>query len=134
LRGLLCRCEEELLDARFPVGHAVPHKRQVTLELRIGGNRKVGVGIKRVVNGVAVLRAKLAIVVDDGLSTAVSENEIVLRDQAAKRVLRILFYARKSCWSIDVPKRDVSVGGAAMQDFTFQQFVVCADAAVLDDE
>src|SRR4029079_5763282 len=134
LRSLLGCCKEELLDARFPVGHAVSDKCQVALALRIGGNWEVSVGIKSVVNRVAVFRTKLSIVIDDRLAAAVSEDEIVLWNQSAEWILRVLVSARRVCGGIGIPEGNLGVGGTAVEDLPLQQFVIGAHAAVLDNE
>src|SRR5579864_514445 len=134
LRRELGGPQKELLNPRLSVRQAIADKNKIAREARLRRHGMVRVRIYGVVNWTAVLRAQSQVVLDDGISAAVSENKIVMWNQSAKRIIGIFFHAGQSCGRIHIPKSRASPGRTTIQDFGLKPFVVGPDAAVLDDQ
>ncbi len=70
----------------------------------------------------------------DGSTAAVSEDKIVSRNEAAKRIVAIGLQTRQGRGRIDIPESDLRARRAALDHPLLQQFVVGSHAAVLDDK
>ena len=86
--------KKEFLHPLFAIGKTVPNKCQITAQLRIGRDRMVCVGIERVVDGKTSLCAQARIVVNNRLSSTIGEDQIVVGNEFAKRILRHILQPR----------------------------------------
>ena len=126
--------KEELLNPRFPVRHAVSDECQIASEAIFRRDRKMSAAIQTVINRKAILGPEPQVVLDDRIATTISKDKIVLRNEPPERVSDIYFDTRQGCGSIHIPKCHPRMRRADVEDFTFQPFIVGADAAVFDDE
>ncbi len=82
----------------------------------------------------AVARSQGEVVAHDGSTAAVNEDEIVPRNEAAKRIVGIGLQAGQGRGRIDIPESDSRARRAALDHPLLQQFVVGSHAAVFDDK
>src|SRR2546421_3745417 len=69
---------------------------------------------------------------DDRRTAAISEDQIVFRYQPPKRIFRIFFNSRQSGWRVHVPESTQDSLSGVQCNFSLQQLIVSADAAMLD--
>src|SRR5512132_399931 len=90
--------------------------------------------VERVVNGMTAARTERQIVLHDRIPAAISEDEIVLRNKMAKRIVWIGFHTRQRGRSVHIPERDLRALTPASKHAVLKQLIVCADTTVLNDE
>src|SRR5258707_813946 len=89
-------------------------------------------GIECVVDGNTLAGPQSFVSPDHRSAAAVCEDEIVARDQCAKRISRVLLYAVECDGRIDVPEDSKRVRLFYFQDRQLEQLIKCSDAACLD--
>ena len=73
----------------------------------------MGIGIKCVVDRIAVSSAQGTIVLHNGFATTVREDKVILRDQRTKWIVDVLLDARQRGRCVHIPKGDPGVALAA---------------------
>src|SRR6185312_15474837 len=86
LRRQFSCAQKELLHTRLAVGQAVADEGQVAAEALFSGHGKMRVSVMRVVDGMAILRAQLRIVLHYCRAATVGEDKIVSRNQLPERI------------------------------------------------
>src|SRR3954468_19777167 len=71
------------------IRQSIPHEQEVASEIPVGRHRMMGFGIESVVNGIAVPSTETKIVSNDRIATAIGEDEVISRNQRAKRIGKV---------------------------------------------
>src|SRR5436853_6064119 len=91
-------------------------------------------GIESVVNWHAIARGERLVGIHDGIAAAVSENNVVARDERPERVTGIHLHALDRRRSIDIEERDERVRRLQIEYSAFEQFVEHTNPAAFYDE
>src|SRR5581483_7911124 len=82
----------------------------------------------------AVPRAMGQVALHYWVASAVGKNKIVLRNQGPKGIRRIVLDARQRRGRIYIPECDLCFGGATLQHFPFEPFVVRTHSTMFDHQ
>ena len=104
VRTFCCDVQEKLFDPGLTVGQTIGKQREVSSKPLIDHGRVMRLGIECVVHGYALTCSKRFVCVYNRIAAAISEYQVVTRDQREKRIVTVVMNAVKRCRCVDVPK------------------------------
>src|SRR5205814_7173196 len=110
----------------------MPDKGQITTQLWIGIYRKMGLGIKAVIDCKASLCPQARVMVGYWPAASISEDVVISLYELPKRVLRIRLYPRQGGGRVHIPKRDLSSFRLASQHLALQLFILRTHTTMFD--
>src|SRR3954447_3570200 len=128
------RADKKLFDARFAIRKPIAEEGEIGLELFFRRHGMVRGRIERVVDGDALPRAERLVLVHDRRAAAVGEDQVVTRNERAKRIGEIVRDAFERGGRIDVPEDGDLIRRPLLDDRSFEQLIKYADAARFDDD